>query len=178
LIPLYKLIQYLWHFVKIYYPKGISPQIKQIILVFKYQGWGGILLGTTFMVPGFLNTFLFNPIKEPIKTKGVEQHIHKINNVRIVVKGTAPDDSSMKRKKFIMKNVENAKDGNKKAVIRAFFNQSGSWNILYILADAYPANPPINTKINIIKVTNEPLLAGETNPKAAKRIEIESIINN
>ena len=64
-----------------------------------------MLLGTTFIVPGFLKAFFFSPINAPIRTNGVEQHIHNTNNVRIVVKGTAPDDSSMKRKKFIMKNV-------------------------------------------------------------------------
>ena len=36
----------------------------------RYQGCSGILFGTGFTLHGFLITFFFSPMKDPIKTRG------------------------------------------------------------------------------------------------------------
>lgn len=52
------------------YRKGNIPENKTINLDSKYHGCSGILFGTGLTLQGFLITFFFNPIKEPIRTKG------------------------------------------------------------------------------------------------------------
>ena len=56
-------------------------------------------------------TFLLIPIKAPIRTKGVEQQIHKINKVSIVVNGTAEFEDSAHKNKLTMKNIINENAG-------------------------------------------------------------------
>ena len=45
----------------------------------KYQGKGGIVLGTTLKLTGFLIAALLNPIKLPTKTNGTYTLNHNAN---------------------------------------------------------------------------------------------------
>ncbi len=90
----------------------------------KYHGSLGIELGTTFIFPGFLNTFFFIPKNAPIKTKGEEQQIHKRSNVTIVEKGIAPLDPSKVRNILITTKIAKANEGYNMAEAIAFFIQS------------------------------------------------------
>jgi hypothetical protein len=112
------------HLLKYNYPNGKTPLIKHTNLVSKYQGCLGIELGTGLTFPGFLITFFFNPMNEPIKTRGEEQHNHNRSKAKIVENGTLAEDPSNHKLKLIKKNIPKAKDGYNKAVTIPFFNHS------------------------------------------------------
>jgi len=67
------------------YPNGNNPPIKQRNFNFKYHGFSGICIGKKFIFPGFFIGLFFIPIKEPNKTKGVEQQSQSNNNENISV---------------------------------------------------------------------------------------------
>lgn len=58
---------------------GIRPVKKIVYLVLKYHGLSGIVLGTGLTLQGVFIGFFLIPMKEPIKTRGEEQQIHRIN---------------------------------------------------------------------------------------------------
>ena len=94
-------------------------------------------------------------MKAPISTKGDEQQSQSSSKVIIVEKGTV-SESSNTRKKLTRKKMEKANEGYRTAVNKAVFNQSAPLNILYNLADQYPAIPPMNTNSNNIIVSKPP----------------------
>ena len=96
----------------------------------KYHGCEGICEGSTLIFPGFLIGFFFIPTKDPIKTKGVEQHNQSNNKANIVVKATAPLEPSAQRNKSIKKNTKKAKAGYKNAVNKELISQFVWLNIL------------------------------------------------
>jgi hypothetical protein len=108
----------------IIYTNGNRPLKRNITLKERYHGWGGIRLGTIFIVPGFFIAFFFSPIKDPINTKGAEQHIHKTSKENRVVNGTAPDEPSIERNMFIIKKIVKAIEGYSRAVYKAFVSHS------------------------------------------------------
>lgn len=56
--------------------------------VLKYHDFSGIVLGNVFTLHGFLIDLVLRPIKDPINTKGAEQHIHNKSKANIVPKLT------------------------------------------------------------------------------------------
>ena len=79
---------------------------------------------------GFFIFFFLTPINAPINTNGEEQHNQSNKIAKIVKKGTAAEDCSAHKNRFIMKKTENDKEGYKKAVSSAFLNQASPYYLI------------------------------------------------
>ena len=79
---------------------AINPAIHTVILNLKYQGFGGMYVGTGFTLHGSEITFAFIPQSLPIKVRGDEQHNHNINKEIISTNLTAADDPSIENNMF------------------------------------------------------------------------------
>lgn len=108
-------------------------------LIFKYQGLCNIELGTELTLHGFFITFFFKPIKDPMSTRGAEQHIQSTNNTIIstnliyiiyLFKFTLADDPSNQNKMLSIIKIVNKIPGYKKAVNKVFLSQAFPPNIL------------------------------------------------
>lgn len=64
--------------------------------------------GTWFIVPGFLIVRFLIPKNAPIKTSGEELQSHSNKRETIVKNGTAADEFSAHRKKFIKRKTVKA----------------------------------------------------------------------
>lgn len=61
----------------------MAPAIRVIDFVLSHQGFSLTKVGTGLTLQGFLIILFLTPKKDPIKTKGEEQHNHKSSKTKI-----------------------------------------------------------------------------------------------
>ena len=93
-----------------------SPVIHTVILNLKYQGFGGMYVGTGFTLHGNSILFAFIPQRLPIRVRGEEQHNHNINREIISINLTAADDPSIENKMLTIVYPMKTIQGKRRAV--------------------------------------------------------------
>mmetsp|Transcript_39708 Transcript_39708/g.55393 ORF Transcript_39708/g.55393 Transcript_39708/m.55393 type:complete len:243 (-) Transcript_39708:640-1368(-) len=150
-------------------PNGRMPPMRTPGQNCVYNDWGGICRGIWFVRTGCSMAERLNPRYAPRNVNGTEMQNHMATSATRVPNGTAADDCLAHKIRFSTKKVAKIMDGIRNAVQITLDFHCSPPNILYIREDTKPAGVPRKTYITSIDVIKPPRVAGDRNPRQAKK---------